>query len=108
MFIRLAVTVLAVIGLFSLFSSGGTAAAAGAGVALLAPLFIVGKIAFFMLIFGMLGRGFGHRSPWGRQAYQRPERGDQSSEPITEADFEEWHRLNHAKDEVDGWVSEIS
>ncbi len=108
MFIRLVVAILAVIGLFSLFSNGGSALAAGAGVALLAPLLIFGKIALFMLFFGMMGRGFGRRTAWGRPSYRRPGPRSQATDPITEADFDEWHRLTHAKEEVDGWVSDVT
>ena len=104
MFVRLVVGALAIFGLVSLFSSG---TATGAGAILLAPLLLFAKVAFFLFLFGMVGRGFGHRSPWR----SRPSPGRQrqnSTDSVSEADFEEWHRLSHARDEVDGWVEEVS
>ena len=109
MLVRLVIGDLAVLGLVSLFSSGTSAAAAGAGAILLAPVLLFAKVAFFLFLFGMVGRGFGHRSPW--RPGQRPSSGRErptSTNPVTETDFEEWHRLRHARDEVDGWVEEVS
>ena len=107
MFVRLVVGVLAILGLVSVFSSGSAPSAAGAGAILLAPLVLFAKVAFFMFLFGMVGRGFGRRSPW----QSRPTAGRQRQTPadsVTEDDFEEWHRLSHARDEVDSWVAEIT
>jgi hypothetical protein len=107
--VRLVIGGLAIFGLVSLFSSGTSAAAAGAGAILLAPLLLFAKVAFFMFLFGMVGRGFGHHAPWrtGRRPYPG-RRQDPSTDAVTEADFEEWHRLRHARDEVDGWVSDVT
>ena len=107
MFVRLVIGALAIFGLVSLFSSGSAAAAAGAGAVLLAPLLLLAKVAFFMFLFGMVGRGFGP----GSQRRPRPSPGRQHRTPadsVTEPDFEEWHRLTHAREEVDGWVSEVN
>ena len=45
MLVRLVIGVLAVLGLVSLFSSGTSAAAAGAGAILLAPLLLFAKVS---------------------------------------------------------------
>lgn len=129
---RLIVAGLAVVGLVSLFS-GGAGVIAGAGLLVLAPLFFIAKIALFMLLFGTFARGFArhghrHRSPSGRSAdwetgwsedwsdwrarwesrapqrrRARRDRHPVESRPDTER-FEEWHRMAHAKQEVDSWV----
>lgn len=104
---RFAIAILATIGLASLLFGG----AASAGWWLLAPLVIVFKIMFFMMIFGMIAsvgrrnrRPFG-KGPWGwRPAPERrTERG-----PSQHEQFEDWHRMEHARQEVDGWVEDDS
>ena len=99
---RFAITVLAAIGLGSLLFGG----AVGAGW-LLAPLVIVFKIMFFMMIFGMVSSACGRnrrrsvRGPWGWRPAPEPkaERG-----PSQREQFEDWHNMQHARQEVDGWV----
>lgn len=126
---RLVVAGLAVFGLVTLFSSAA-GAAVGIGALLLVPLFIIMKIAFFMLLFGFIARGFANRgyqrrgrswmsdwtddwenewSDW-RARRQRPS-GSRArwerrrrTEPSEGDRFEEWHRMAHAKKEVDSWV----
>lgn len=103
---RFGIAVLAVIGLVSLLS-GAAGWALGAGFLLLAPLLIVFKIMFFLMIFGMFKSAFAHRrghlnqGPWG----WRPRRPTTRIEGPSEKDrFDEWHRHQHARDEVDSWV----
>lgn len=104
---RFAIVVLAAIGLGSLLFGGAEGFAAGAGLLLLAPLFIVFKIMFFLMIFGLFKYGFAGRrtssgyGPWG----WRPRRPTTRSDGPSEKDrFDEWHRLEHAREEVDSWV----
>jgi hypothetical protein len=129
---RFAVAVLAVIGLVSLIG-GASAFAVGIGWLVLAPLLFVFKIMLFFMIFGAIaqavshrggsswGRGWDHRRPhmrghgWDRgrsrstsrvdrygRSSARSERGD--DRPADEERFEEWHRMQHARREVDSWV----
>jgi hypothetical protein len=94
---------LAVIGLIALFTGGISAATAlGVGAA-----FIAVKVFFVLMLFGMMGRFFwSHRQPWGpADPWRRPRRPKEhvpSRSP--EEMFEEWHRLAHAREEVDSWV----
>ena len=83
-----------------------------AGAWVLAPLFIIGKLFFILLLFGVIG-GFFWRSsygrpPWGPTGWRRPP--GRSQEPrgtSREEQFEDWHRVAHARDEVDGWVGDL-
>lgn len=100
---RFAIVILAAIGLGSILF-GGTVSA---GWLLLAPLFFIFKIMFFVMIFGMFKYGFGHArhghayGPWG----WRPRRTESRDETPSQKDkFEEWHNLQHARQEVDSWV----
>jgi len=104
---RLGIAVLAVVGLVSLLSGAAGWAVAG-GLFLLAPLLFVFKIMFFLMIFGMFKAGFAHRrghvnqGPWG----WRPRRPvTQGSGPSEKDRFDEWHRMDHAREEVDSWVN---
>ncbi|MDX1450040.1 MAG: hypothetical protein R3246_13360 [Acidimicrobiia bacterium] len=96
---RLVIAALAVVGLVSIFSNaaGGTVAAT-AGIVVLSVIAV--KLAFIGLLFGFAGRKFRHRAgphSWhgGRTQQQR--------RPAEER-FEEWHRMAHAREEVDSWV----
>ncbi len=103
---RFAILVLAAIGLGSLLF-GGAGFAAGAGFLLLAPLLFLAKIMFFVMIFGLFKHGFGHyrrpsaNGPWGRRPRRESTR---DRVPSEEERFADWHRLQHARDEVDSWV----
>ena len=90
----------------------GALLAAGPGTAgawVLAPLFIIGKLFFILLLVGLIG-GFFWRSydgppPWGPRGRRRPP--GRSQEPrgkSREEQFEDWHRIAHAREEVDSWV----
>lgn len=103
---RFGIAILAIIGLVSLLSGAASWAIGGLFVLLL-PLLFIAKIMFILLIFGMFKgfahrRGYAHHGPWG----WRPRRQvDRSGEPSEQERFDEWHRLQHARDEVDGWVN---
>lgn len=102
--IRFAIAVLAVIGLVSLFAGGVSGAAAGAGFLLLLPLFFLAKILFFVVLFGFIGRGFARRGPYYGPRWSGRPRVEHDERPNRDADFEAWHRMAHAKEEVDSWV----
>ncbi|MDJ0925598.1 MAG: hypothetical protein QNJ77_13650 [Acidimicrobiia bacterium] len=107
---RFVIAALAIVGLVSLFTGGTSAATTGAGLLLLFPLLLLAKIAFFVMLFAFVGRGFARRGPsrdwpgWDRWERPRARRGDRKS---NEDDFEEWHRMAHAKEEVDSWTEDV-
>ena len=75
--------------------------------------FFAVKAVFFIVAFGfvvgmMKGRHPGGRPGWGRHHDRAPETDgvDKSTRPSPEDRFEDWHRLAHAKEEVDGWVDD--
>ena len=107
--IRFAIAALAVIGLMSLFFGGASAAATGAGFLLLFPLLIVAKIAFIALFFGFMGRGFARRGPYrpGPWGWRDRPRSDETDRRSKEDDFDEWHRMAHAREEVDRWAEGV-
>lgn len=102
----LALIVLAMIGIASVFGS----AVAGIGALILLPILFL-KIAFFIMLFGFIGRRFaGRRGPWGwEEATWRGRSRSDRAEPsnTTDEQFEEWHRMAHAREEVDGWVADL-
>ena len=83
----------------------------GATMLVLAPLLILAKVFFIMLFVGVIGGFFWRnhgdgprRPPWSRSRSRR----DTLEPERTQDDiFEEWHRLAHAKDEVDRWVEPL-
>ena len=107
---RFLIAALAVVGLVSLFSSGASAAATGAGFLLLFPLLLLAKIMFFVILFGFIGRGVSRRGPsrnwpaWG--GWDRPSHKGENGKK-REDDFEEWHRMAHAKEEVNSWIEDV-
>ncbi len=107
---RLAIVVLAIVGLVSLFSGGASGFAAGAGFLFLLPLLLLAKVMFLVMLFGFIGRGFARRgptrydSPWGRRERVKRQGGDKRSR---EDAFEEWHRMAHAREEVDSWLEDV-
>ncbi len=109
---RLIVGVLALIGLASLFFG------AGAGPVLLAPIFILFKVLFFLGLVGFVTsgitrRGYRTRRAWepatrwrgqshtgrGASGPSRPEGGASERERL-----QEWHDLEHAHREVESWT----
>ncbi len=126
---RLLVLGLAIFGLVSLFSSG-LGAAAGVAALLLAPLLIIAKLGFFLVLFGVIAGCFGRRHSYGRRRWTDDRSADWTDDwnewrrrwsggparwshrrrepaeptPTDTERFEEWHRMAHAKKEVDSWV----
>lgn len=108
--IRLAIVALAIVGLVSLFSGGVAGAATGAGFLLLLPLLVLAKIVLFVVLLGFIARGCGWRRPyrpgppWVWRERRDEERPDK---PSREDEFAEWHRMAHAREEVDGWLPDV-
>ncbi|MBT8203702.1 MAG: hypothetical protein KJO17_12535 [Acidimicrobiia bacterium] len=108
MLLVLALFVFAAIGVGSVFG--------GVGAVFLLPFLLI-KVAFFMMLLGFVGRRMWHRSPdrewdWvgdrGRSRGSRRARPDSGAARRSDEDrFEEWHRMAHAREEVDGWVSDL-
>ena len=102
-----AVIVLAMIGLASLLGTGvGWIAAA-----VLVPLVLI-KVLFVLAMFGLISRKMvTGRSSWDwteHKGYRRPRpRSRSEASPSREERFEEWHRMAHAREEVDGWVGDL-
>lgn len=115
---RFALLVLAGIGLGALIF-GPEGASAGLWFLLAIPFFIFLKIAFLAAMFG----AFAHRRregwtsgyrwssdedttwSWGPSRPRRTSR--RRTETRSETDrFEEWHRMAHAREEVDSWAPE--
>lgn len=111
---RFVVALLAAFGLGALIFGGNAASAAG--LVLLAPLFFIFKVMLFFMLFGVISsamwrRGGGpRRSHWHRYSgYRGWERSDSDEDAPSrnrgDTDrFEEWHRMAHAKEEVDSWT----
>ena len=102
-----------VIALFA-FAAIGVGSVLGPGLAwlVLLPILML-KVAFFMMLFGFIGRrAFQSRRMWewdeprwrGRS---RPRRQPEAPARKDEDRFEEWHRMAHAREEVDAWVSDL-
>ncbi len=106
---------------------GGTEAI---GAVLAAPFIVLGfvfKVAFFFLLFGMFARFAGRRARhwddgevwkerwqhergnWGppRGRSRRPNSQTENEGPKAEDRFEEWHRMAHARKEVDDHVPPV-
>ena len=113
MVFRFAFLVLAGFALAALLFGGAGSGAAGVGFLALFPLLLLAKLVFILVIFGLFSRrGYGprwrnndFRPFWGRDA--SGSRGATKEEGPTETDrFEEWHRMAHAREEVDSWAPE--
>lgn len=114
---RFAIVVFAIVGVSMLLFGGAQAAAYGTGLLLLAPLLILFKIMLLVLLFGALSSKFWYRSgPWRpsdgwsrsrRPWFDRRNRSDNKDEPSETDRFEEWHRMAHAKEEVDDWTLDV-
>ena len=110
--VRLIFGVLAIIGLVALVTGeavhvGGFATVA---LALLIPLLIL-KMLFMGVAFGIHGKKFMRQGPpFGRSRRAGYRRDWRDSSPTEDdhadpgADFAEWHRMAHARHEVDSWV----
>lgn len=101
----LALIVLAMIGVGSVLGSG----LAGFGALLLLPLLFL-KVAFVLMLFGFVGRRIGGRRisrEWGNPGWVGRSRPRPEASASREDRFEEWHRMAHAREEVDGWVADL-
>ncbi len=104
----IAVFALAMIGMTSILGSG----VAWIGALFLLPLLIL-KVAFVLMLFGFIGRRMtGRRPGWNSDeprwvGRSRPSRWRPEPSEPREDRFEEWHRMAHAREEVDGWVADI-
>ena len=104
----IALFVFAAIGLGSVLGSG----LAGLGALLVLPILLL-KVAFFMMLFGFIGRRAWHtrrmwewdEPRWRGRSRPRPRR--ETPSHSDEDKFEDWHRMAHAREEVDGWVSDL-
>ncbi len=98
----LAVVVFAMIGVGSVLGS--------IGILILLPILIL-KLMFLMMLFGFIGRRFWSRGRpwnWDQPSWRgRPRSGRQKPRALSEDRFEDWHRMAHAREEVDGWVSDL-
>ena len=102
---RFALLALGLIGIGALLASG----LGSAGAWMVGGVFFVGKLLFFLVIFGLLAgfffRGSGGRPPWAPRGWQRPSgRSQRPSGKSREEQFEDWHSVAHAREEVDSWV----
>ncbi|MGI9528105.1 MAG: hypothetical protein ACR2NG_00205 [Acidimicrobiia bacterium] len=104
---RFAFIALALIALGALLANGFE----GVSLLVLAPLLILAKVFFLMLFFGVIGGFFWRnyddgprREPWSRRTQPRAVDGGQRNR---EELFEEWHRVAHAREEVDTWVEDL-
>ncbi len=110
---RFVIAMLAAFGLGALIFGGNAATAAG--LVLLAPLFFIFKVMLFFLLFGAIssamwrgGRGPGPRRWAAHHGWHEADRSRSAerSTPSEEDRFEEWHRMAHAREEVDSWIAD--
>jgi hypothetical protein len=111
---RFVIALLAAFGLGALIFGGNTVSVAG--LVLLVPLFFIFKVMLFMMLFGLVSSaiwGRGGRSPrpcWQSHRHHRSRGTGGSTDAASgragdETDrFEEWHRMAHAKEEVESWI----
>lgn len=116
---RLAVFLLLAFVLGSLLFGSATAGTAAFGVAAFTAVLFLFKILFFFMLLGFIGKLFWHkggrshdewpRGGWYGGPYRRPSdrRTDEEPARSKQDEFDEWHRLAHAKEEVDGWAPEV-
>jgi len=109
---RFAFLILAGIGLGALLFGGSESAAAGVGFLALIPILFLLKVIFIASLFGFFARRSSYR--WTGSAGRRPpwmwadtgRRPTKEEAPAETDRFEEWHRMAHARDEVDSWAPE--
>lgn len=101
--------VLALIGLTTVLGGAGAAGVAGLGLVGLAAV-VMFKVLFFLMLFAFVGRMLWHggpryrpQAPYPRRSRRRPA----EPQPSPEERFEDWHRLAHAREEVDSWVADL-
>lgn len=101
---RLLFVVLAAVGLYSLASGAVAATAVGVGAVVVGALLLV-KILFIMSIVGFVGHRMGRHRHSRRMAPGPRRFGEERTGAADEDLFDEWHRLAHAREEVEGWVA---
>ena len=111
---RFVIALLAAFGLGALVFGGNAATAAG--LVLLVPLFFIFKVLLFVMLFGLVSSaiwgkgGRRHRSGWHQYHYRRGSGAGASTDDASgrrrdeTGRFEEWHRMAHAKEEVESWT----
>ena len=103
------IVVLAIIGLASLLGATATSTFAAMGAVVLIPILLF-KLFLAFAFFSFMGRAW-HRGPGGHRWQGRRDWGHRERRreagPSAENQFEEWHRIAHAREEVDGWVPEL-
>ncbi len=92
----------------SLFGGAAAAGAAIGGAMLFLPILFF-KVVLFVMLFGFFGRmatGSSRHRGWGwpHGWSQTPASASSQSD---EDRFDEWHRMAHARDEVDSWTPEV-
>jgi hypothetical protein len=101
---RIALLALGLIGLGALLAGG----LGSAGAWMVGGLFFVGKLFFILLLFGLISGFFWRKSggspPWGPQAFRRSGRSQLPQGKSRDEQFEDWHRVAHAREEVDSWA----
>lgn len=102
---RIALLVLGLIGIGALLAGG----LGSAGAWMVGGLFFIGKLFLMLLLFGLLAgfffRGSQGRPPWARNGWHRPQSSDRRHGGASrDEQFEDWHRVAHAREEVDSWV----
>ena len=109
---RFVVALLAAFGLGALIFGGSAATAAG--LVLLAPVFFIFKVMLFFMLLGAISSGFWsrggpRRSRWagyrGARGWEFDAREESDDSAPQESDrFAEWHRMAHAREEVESWT----
>lgn len=100
-----ALLALGLIGIGALLAGG----IGSAGAWMLGGLFFVGKLFLILLLFGLIS-GFFWRSsqgrpPWAVSSWRRPSgRAQPPQGKSRDEEFEDWHRVAHAREEVDSWA----
>jgi hypothetical protein len=104
------IVVLAIIGVASLLGFTASTAFAALGALVIVPI-VLFKLFLLLAILGVTGRAWHRRCGWSEYGARRPgrrhRREDEAVRPSAEDRFDEWHRMAHAKDEVDSWVPEV-
>lgn len=89
----------------SLFGGAASTGFAALGALMVLPILFF-KGVFLLMIFGFFGRmAFGHRHR-DRDSWRRPAASNDAS-PSPDQQFEDWHRMAHAREEVESWTPEL-
>lgn len=103
---RLAIGLLAIVGIVSLAGSALGGAAATGLAAIGAIMFLPLLLFKVLLLVGLIGFASRMACGGGRpRGWRRSE--PASDRPADEDRFDEWHRMAHAREEVDSWAPEM-